>query len=118
MKYTFTARGHRNILANHKSTLEFTKDAQMSLDGDCIVGLSADFDPAELKRLAKQNEELRMRILVGGMVEEIEFKTNKQFSSDRELVLRFSEFNTDRTFGVRADKSAQPHCSNPLRHTW
>jgi putative hydrolase of the HAD superfamily len=106
MKYTFKARGHRNILATHKNTLEFTKDKELSLDGDCIAGVEADFNTAELQRLAKANNRLRMRITAGEHSDAIEFETNKGFSSDRELVLRFSEFSSDRTFGFRATKSA------------
>ncbi|MBU2561404.1 MAG: HAD-IIIA family hydrolase [Nanoarchaeota archaeon] len=107
MKYTFTARGHRNILATHKNTLEFTKDKEMSLDGDCILGLEADFSIDELQKLAKSHSQLRMRIKAGEFTDEIEFTVNKNFSSEQELVIRFSEFSSDRTFGFRATKSAK-----------
>jgi HAD superfamily hydrolase (TIGR01509 family) len=107
MKYSFKARGHTNILATHKNTLEFTKDKELSLDGDCIVGVEADFNPAELQKLVKSNNMLRMRITAGGYSDTVEFETNKSFSSDREVVLRFSEFSSDRTFGFRATKAAK-----------
>jgi putative hydrolase of the HAD superfamily len=106
MKYTFSARGHKNILATHKNTLEFTKDNELSLDGDCILGVKADFSLVELQKLAKGNNKLRMRISAGGVSDTVEFETNKGFSSDRELVLRYSEFSSDRTFGFRATKAA------------
>ena len=44
MSYSFTAYGHKNILATHKTTIEFTKDKELSLKGNCIVGVRADFD--------------------------------------------------------------------------
>ncbi len=106
MAYTFTAKGHRNILASHKRTLEFTKDDELSPDGDCIVAVAADFSPEELKRLVKNHTRLNMRIEAGGMSEDIPFQANKKFSSDREVVLRMSEFSSDRTFGFRAEKAA------------
>jgi putative hydrolase of the HAD superfamily len=106
MRYTFTARGNKNILATHKNTLEFTKDKELSLDGDCIVGVDADFSLAALKQMASAHNRLRIRISAGGVSDEVDFTANKNFSSDRELVLRFSEFNSDRTFGFRASKSA------------
>jgi putative hydrolase of the HAD superfamily len=106
MKCTFTAKGHRNILASHKRTLEFTKDKQMSLDGDCIAGVDADFSLPALQRLVRRHRHLRMRIRAGGLVDEIDFIANKRFSSSREVVLRFSEFSSDRTLGFRATKSA------------
>jgi len=106
MKYSFTAKGHRNILSSHKKTFEFTKDKEVSLDGDCIVGVEADFSTAKLKELQKRHKRLRMRITAGNTSDEIEFIGNRGFSSNDELVLRLSEFNSERTYGVRADKAA------------
>ena len=50
MKYSFTCYGHENITCRHKATLEFTKDNDLSLKGDCIVGVKADFSIKEIKR--------------------------------------------------------------------
>jgi HAD superfamily hydrolase (TIGR01509 family) len=106
MKYCFTAKGHENILATHKKTLEFTKDERLSLDGDCIVGVSADFTIEGLRKMLAIHTRMRMRISAGGASDEVEFVSNKDFSSDRELVIRFSEFGSDRTFGFSANKAA------------
>ncbi len=43
MKYTFTAQGHPNILATHKTTLEITKDTEVTGEGGCIIAVKADF---------------------------------------------------------------------------
>ena len=51
MRYSFTCYGHENITAKHKTTLEFTKDKDLSLKGDCIVGVNADFDINKIKEL-------------------------------------------------------------------
>lgn len=106
MAYSFKAKGHANILATHTRTLEFTRDPDLSPDGDCIVGVSADFSPQQLKALVDNHNRLRMRIKAGGLAEEITFTVNKRFNSKREIVLRFSEFSSDRTLGFRASKSA------------
>ena len=53
MEYSFTCYGHENIKAKHKTTLEFTKDTEMGLKGDCIVGVNADFSLDKLKKLTK-----------------------------------------------------------------
>lgn len=106
MRYTFTAYGHKNILAAHKKTLEFTKDPEVSLEGDCIVGVAADFRLAPIKKLVKDHKHLVMTIRVGKLIETVEFVANKDFTSSREIVLRFSEFSSDRTLGFRASKSA------------
>ncbi|MBW2967217.1 HAD-IA family hydrolase [Candidatus Woesearchaeota archaeon] len=107
MAYTFKAYGHKNILATHRNTLEFTKDAELSLDGDCIVGVRAGFETVKLKDMVRRHKRLRMRISAGGLSDEIEFKANPEFRSDREVVLRFSEFSSDRTLGFRASKSSK-----------
>jgi len=106
MKCTFHAYGHKNILAAHKKTLEFTKDKELSLDGDCIVGVKADFDHRELQKIVCSHKRLRMTIKAGGREDSVEFIANRKFTSSREVVLRFSEFSSDRTLGFRASKAA------------
>ncbi len=107
MNYTFTARGHKNILAAHKNTLEFTKDKDVSLAGDCIIGVGADFILGPLKKLVKKHRQFVMTISVGKHVEHINFIANKEFNSSREIVLRLSEFISERTLGVCASKAAR-----------
>ena len=53
MKYSFTCYGHENITCKHKTTLEFTKDKDLSLKGDCIVGVKADFSLKGVKEFIK-----------------------------------------------------------------
>ncbi|HIG98004.1 TPA: DUF371 domain-containing protein, partial [Candidatus Woesearchaeota archaeon] len=43
MKYIFTAHGHPNILATHRTTLEITKDSELTTRGNCVVAVAADF---------------------------------------------------------------------------
>jgi HAD superfamily hydrolase (TIGR01509 family) len=107
MRYTFHAKGHKNILATHKNTLEFTKEAELSLDGDCIVGVEADFDTVQLQKLAKSHRHLLITITAGKNSDTLDFYANKEFTSTKELVVRFSEFSSNRTFGYRATKSAR-----------
>jgi hypothetical protein len=40
IKEVIFAQGHENILATHKTTLEFTKDKRLSKKGDCIVAVA------------------------------------------------------------------------------
>ena len=53
MRYSFTCYGHENIASKHKTTLEFTKDKELGLEGDCIVGVKADFSLLQLKKFIK-----------------------------------------------------------------
>ncbi len=106
MKYTFTARGHHNILATHRSTIEITKDSELSKNGDCIVAVGADFSLSEIQRIIGSSEKIKLTISVAGIKEEITALANKSFSSDHEIVLRTGGFHSERTIGTRADKAA------------
>ena len=130
MRYSFACYGHENITAKHKTTLEFTKDHELSLEGDCIVGVKADFSLDSLKnfinKTKNQCENKRISITIKTikkdknnnnkiknddklkkMIEEkITAEINPEFNSDNEIVIRKTNFLSERTFAIRADKSA------------
>lgn len=110
MKYTFNAYGHQNIRATHKTTLEFTKDKEVSLKGDCIVGVKADFDLGKIKDFIKkaQNRKITITIEAPGknIKETVNAELNPGFNSGREMVIRKTDFASERTFAVKADKAA------------
>ena len=104
---TFHCSGHKNILGTHKNTIEFTKDKDITLQGDCIIGVNADFDEEKLKRLAKTAVAIKMLIHAGTIEETVVFHANPDFSDSHEVVIRKGEFNSKRTLGLRADKAAK-----------
>ena len=109
MQYKFNAYGHTNILATHKTTLEFTKDSELTLKGDCIVGIKADFDLDELKgfiKKTKNNKKITITISINKIKEIINAELNPHFSSKHEMVIRKTDFVSERTFAVKADKAA------------
>jgi len=54
--YKFIAYGHKNITSRHKTTLEFTKDSNLTIKGDCIVGIKADFSLDKIKDFIKNSK--------------------------------------------------------------
>ncbi len=109
MMYKFSACGHPNILATHKTTLEFTKDSEVSKKGDCIVGVNADFDLKELKDFIQESKNKKSVIIEienNEIKEAINAEINPGFSSSNELVIRKTGFLSERTFAVNADKAA------------
>lgn len=109
MTYCFSAKGHPNILATHKSTLEITKDAELSLKGDCIVAVGADFSLQEIQKIilgCSDGGKIRLTLSAGGITEEVTAVANKGFCSENEIVLRTGSFLSERTIGTRADKAA------------
>jgi len=101
----FTAYGHPNILATHPTTIEFTKDKELSLEGDCIIGVKADFLLKDIKKIVAK-EQIKITVKVDKFKEEISAQTNRLFNHDTELVIRKSDFLSDRTLGIKADKAA------------
>lgn len=100
----FTAYGHPNITAKHNTTIEFTKDKEVSLDGDCIVGVNADFSLSELEKI--KNKKIKIIIKADELEEEINAEINPDFNDDREMVIRKTDFVSKRTFAINADKAA------------
>lgn len=114
MIYKFYACGHRNILAAHKTTLEFTKDSELTLKGDCIVGIKADFNLDAIKEFIKKSKDKKIAITIKRISnaydndneEKIDAEINPGFSSDNELVIRKTNFFSERTFAVNSNKAA------------
>ena len=112
MQYKFTAYGHPNILATHKTTLEFTKDDELSLNGDCIVGVKSDFELIKLEKFIKKSKNKNIRITIQTISksekikEKIIAEINPNFSSDKELVIRKTGFVSERTFAIKSNKAA------------
>ena len=105
MKYKFFCYGHRNILGTHKTTFEFTKDKDLSLNGNCIIGVSADFELIQINKLLKFKNIL-IRLSVDNLSEEIIAKVNPNFNDAQEIVIRLGEYDSPRTLGTRADKAS------------
>lgn len=105
--------GHENIQATHKSTLEITKEPQLSKKGDCIIGVSADKGIADLslefkESLRKKNAKMTMLIEAGETAEIV-----NAFGSPRlilahptDMVVRKSSHICSRTLAIQADKAA------------
>ena len=110
MQYKFHAYGHPNILATHKTTLEFTKDSELALKGDCIIGVNCDFELNEIKKLIKNAKSSKVTITIETedkkIKEIIKAEINPDFNDEREMVMRKTDFFSERTFAVRADKAA------------
>jgi len=108
MKYSFNCYGHNNITAKHKTTLEFTKDSELSLKGDCIVGIRADFNLDKIKQFIKKlnNNKITIEIINNKIIERINAEINPNFNSDKDIVIRKSDFIDERTFAIKADKAA------------
>ena len=109
MEFKFNCYGHENILSLHKNTLEFTKDCELSKEGDCIVGVKADFDFDKLMLFVQENKGKKIlgEMVVDDLKDEFSFILNPDFCDKEEIVIRKSDFNSERTLGFRVDKAAK-----------
>lgn len=104
MNALFKAFGHPNILATHKTTLELTEEKNLSVKGDCIIGVKAELpDLTQFLSLKKA----WMKIKVQDYEEIISFEPNPSYKKGRELVIRLGQHRSERTFGTDADKAAK-----------
>jgi len=106
--------GHENIMATHKTTLEFTKDTHLSKKGDCIVTVAADKALADLsaefkEKLRKPHAKLVILIEAGGVIEQVNAHGSPQLIliHPTDMVVRKSDYVCSRTLAVHVDKAAQ-----------
>ena len=107
------AFGHENVQAIHPTTLMFTKDVNVSKNGDCIVAVAADKSVAELnvelkEALRKPNAKLTITIEAGGLTERITASSspNLILNHPTDMVIRKSSYVCNRTLAICADKAS------------
>ena len=107
-------RGHENVSAMHPTTVEFTRDSHLSKNGDCILIVEADKGLPEFSRefkeaLRKPQAKIVIKIEADGESDEIRAQGRPGLSLTHpfEMVLRKSEYVSERTLGVCADKAAK-----------
>ncbi|MDA4127962.1 MAG: DUF371 domain-containing protein [Thaumarchaeota archaeon] len=105
--------GHPMILALHPTTIEITKDRQLTRRGDCIIGVLADkavsdLSPEMREALASDRSQVKVKIFVDDaiFVAKASGDSRLTLSNSRDIVLRTSEFVNERTLAVRADLAA------------
>lgn len=107
------ACGHPNIQAIHPTTLMITKDEKLSHAGDCVIATAADKAVADLnlsfkEALRKPNNRLAITLKVGeNQTQVYAYGSPKlSLSNSNDIVIRKSDFISDRTLAIRADKSS------------
>jgi len=107
------AYGHKNIRATHESTLEITKEAELSKRGDCIIAVSANKSMADLssefkKNLRKENAKITILIEAGDATEVVNALGSSRLilTHPTDMVVRKSNYICNRTLAIQADKVA------------
>ena len=107
------AYGHPNITARHRTTLQLTKDEEITLRADCVVGVRAN------KSVRDLSQELKSHLIEGGSVEitisagGMEFRLEAmgdprlRLTHTKDVVVRRSDFVDDRTLVIRSSAAAR-----------
>lgn len=113
MNFKIRAKGHENVLSKHKSTFEITKDRDLSLSGDCIIGLDIDKSmldfPKEFKeKLSNNDTEVLVKLETKNASDEIRGFGHHDLTLDHptDIVCRKSDFICSRTLMIKSDKAA------------
>jgi hypothetical protein len=112
LREKFVAKGHENIKATHRSTIEITKEEHVTPRGDCIIAVSSE------KALTDLDPMLKDKIRSGWYVATI-FKSDDiidhvigrgdprlTLRDPVRIIIRKSDFIDDKTLMIRSDKAA------------
>jgi len=109
---TITAKGHPLIQCTHTTTIELTKDAHLTKNGTCILGIEAskacyDLNPP-LKKKITDGEKITVIIKAGNIIDSFYGFGHKNLTllNNKDIVFRKSDFVCDRTILVNCSKSS------------
>lgn len=107
------ASGHKNIEAKHPTTLEITKEKNLSRRGDCIIAVDADKSLNDLSdefkdSLRKPNAKLTLTIEADGITEQVNAcgAPTLILTHPSDIVFRKSSHVDDRTLAIHSDKAS------------
>lgn len=112
MKDVVRFKGHPNIRATHRTTIELTKEGWLTPKGDCIIGVSADKACADLSQNLKESIRRGSRLRITLAVENEKFQfiaygnPKLELSDPTSIVIRKSEFISPKTMAIRSEASA------------
>jgi hypothetical protein len=112
MREVIIAKGHPNVTAIHKNTIEITREDFLTPKGDCIIGIESDKGLVDLGEGFKELLKLGKRIIItlecNGKKDSLNAYGDPRltFKNPNSIVIRKSSFICGRTLCVRADKAA------------
>ena len=113
MKIEIPFSGHKNILSLHKKTIEITKDNELTVNGDCIVGTNSALACVDLpekfkKKLQNPDTTIEFTIVANEHSLSIHGKGSDKLTlkHTNDIVLRKSAFTCSRTIAIKCDKAS------------
>ena len=113
MKLKIKAKGHYNIKSEHKTTFEITKDPELSLAGDCIIGVAMDksmndFSEDFKKKIANEDAKITIKLKSENAYDEIQGYGHPNLTLDHptDIVCRKSNYVCSRTLMINSNKAS------------
>jgi len=113
MKIEIPFSGHKNILSLHKKTIEITKDSELTVNGDCIVGTNSTLACVDLpekfkKKIQNPDTAIEFTIVADGHSFSVHGKGSDKLTlkHTNDIVLRKSAFTCSRTIAIKCDKAS------------
>jgi hypothetical protein len=107
------AWGHDNILCTHKTTIEITKESNLTRRGDCVLAVGAskaclDLTP-DLKSKIKNGKKFKVKLEVDNIQDSFYGFGDKELKllDKNDIVFRKSSFICDRTALINCSKSSK-----------
>lgn len=113
MNFKIQAKGHKNVLSKHKSTFEITNDNELSLSGDCIIGVAMDKTLKDIsddikEKIRNENTKIIVKLATSNGKDKIIGYGHPELSLDHptDIVCRKSTFVCSRTLMIKSDKAS------------
>ena len=110
MRFEISFYGHENVRACHPRTIEITTEHDLTLQGDCIIGVSAECGckdiPKELKeKIRDDRSTVILSIRVDDEIFQIIGNGNKDLILEHphDIVIRKSKFVCPRTLAINCN---------------
>ena len=110
MHFEISFNGHKNIRSLHPKTIEITTEPNLTLNGDCIIGVGASCGcndiPEQMKNLMRNS---KSEILFTISTKDVSFKVkgsgheNLILTNPHDIVIRKSTFICPRTLAIQCD---------------
>jgi uncharacterized protein len=113
LKAIIIAHGHKNLTSTHKTTLEITKEASLTKEGDCVIAVGADkaiddLTPQFKNALRRETSRLVILIEADEVTDTINARGSPHLIPEHptDIVVRRSNYISNRTLAIQADKAA------------
>lgn len=113
MRFEISFQGHKNLRSLHPKSIEITTDEDLTVNGDCIVGVKATCGclgiPDEMKSLLQNPQS---EVICTILVEDLSFKVTGRGSekltltNPHDIVIRKSNFTCPRTLSIGCDTAS------------